>query len=173
MNSAINRDRGQLGGNYRGLETEQRGIRQQERSEARANGGFLPSQQQQQINGEENGLHQQIRQDYTGAGNAFGTGYGRGGGFGGGGYGQGGNFAMNHPRRAEVLGRDNNLNNAINADRGQLGGNYNALKADDRSIRQQERFDAQANGGYITGQQRQQLNQEENQLCQQVNQDYR
>jgi hypothetical protein len=116
------------------------------------------------LNGEENTLHSQVKQDYTGQGNAFGTGYGRGGG--------GGSFAQNHPRRAEVLGRDNNLNNSINADRGQLGGNYQALKTDDRSIRQQEQQDAHANGGYITSTQKQQLNQEENQLRQQVGQDF-
>ncbi|HEY9758413.1 MAG TPA: hypothetical protein V6C97_24820 [Oculatellaceae cyanobacterium] len=161
MNNAINRDRGRLGGNYGALESEQHGIRQQEQADARANGGYITKQQQQQLNSEENTLHSQVAQDYTGKGSAFGTGYGRGG-----------TFAQNHPRRAEVLGRDNNLNNAINSDRGQLGGNYNALKTDDRSIRQQEQADARANGGYITSTQQQQLNQEENQLRQQVGQDY-
>ena len=202
LNNSINRDRGQLGGNYGALKTEQRGIRQQEQQDARADGGHITRQQQQQLNGEENILHSQVKQDYTGQGSAFGTGYGRGGGrpgggfgggqpggggvgYGGGGWGGGGqpgggwgggggggSFAQNHPRRAEVLGRDNNLNNAINADRGQLGGNYQALKTDDRSIRQQEQQDAHANGGYITSTQKQQLNQEENQLRQQVGQDF-
>jgi hypothetical protein len=162
LNNAINRDRGRLGGNYGVLRTEQQGIRQQEQADARANGGYITQQQKQQLNGEENTLRSQVNQDYTGRGSAFGTGYGRGG-----------NFATNHPRRAEVLGRDNNLNNSINADRGQLGGNYSALKTDDRSIRQQEQADARANGGYITSQQKVQLNQEENQLRQQVNQDFR
>lgn len=168
MNRAINRDRGRLGGNYGGLEAEQRGIRRQEQADARANGGYITRQQQSQLNGEENTLRSQIRQDYTGRGSAFGTGYGRGGG----GYGQGSQFAYNHPRRAEVLGRDNSLNRDINQDRGQLGGNYTALKDDDRSIRQQEQADARANGGYITGLQQRQLNQEENQLRQQIGQDY-
>lgn len=216
LNNAINRDRGQLGGNYGALKTEQRGIRQQEQQDARADGGHITQQQQQQLNGEENTLRSQVRQDYTGQGSAFGRGYGRGGGAGaggwgggrpgggqpgggfgggnpgggvgygggnsggsgqpgggwGGGGGGGGTFAQKHPRRAEVLGRDNNLNNAINQDRGQLGGNYQALKTDDRSIRQQEQADARANGGYITGTQKQQLNQEENQLRQQIGQDY-
>jgi hypothetical protein len=200
LNNAINRDRGRLGGNYGALKTEQRDIRQQEQQDAHANGGYITHQQQQQLNGEENTLRSQVRQDYTGQGSAFGTGYGRGGGYGGGrpgggfgggqpggfggggqpgggfggggiGYG-GGSFAQNHPRRAEVLGRDNNLNNSINADRGQLGGNYQALKTDDRSIRQQEQQDAGANGGYITRTQKQQLNQEENQLRQQIGQDF-
>jgi hypothetical protein len=195
LNGAINRDRGRLGGNYGALETEQSGIRQQEQLDARANGGYITGQQKQQLNGEENELRSQVKQDYTGQGSAFGTGYGRGGGAGGwgggrpgggggvgygggqpgGGFGGGGGgtFAQNHPRRAEVLGRDNNLNNSINQDRGQLGGNYQALKTDDRSIRQQEQADARANGGYITGTQKQQLNQEENQLRQQIGQDFR
>jgi hypothetical protein len=161
LNNAINRDRGRLGGNYGALRTEQSGIRQQEQADARANGGYITRQQKQQLNGEENTLRSQVQQDYTGRGSAFGTGFGRGG-----------QFAQNHPRRAEVLGRDNNLNNAINQDRGQLGGNYTALKTDDRSIRQQEQADARANGGYITSTQKQQLNQEENQLRQQIGQDY-
>jgi hypothetical protein len=178
LNNAINRDHGQLGGNYGALKTEDRGIRQQERQDARADGGHITRQQQQQLNGEENTLRSQVNQDYTGKGSAFGTGYGRGGGAGGygggqpGGGGGGGTFAQNHPRRAEVLGRDNNLNNAISQDRGQLGGNYQALKTDDRSIRQQEQSDARANGGYITSLQKQQLNQEENQLHQQIGQDF-
>ncbi|MDR3617076.1 MAG: hypothetical protein P4L53_26200 [Candidatus Obscuribacterales bacterium] len=172
LGGAINRDRGQLGGNYNGLKTEQRGIRQQEQADARANGGFITSQQKQQLNGEENTLRSQVSQDYTGQGGALGTGYGRGGNGGWGGHAGGGNFAQNHPRRAEVLGRDNNLNNSINQDRGQLGGNYSALKTDDRSIRQQEQADSRANGGYITQQQKQQLNGEENQLRQQIGQDY-
>jgi hypothetical protein len=210
LNNAINRDRGQLGGNYGALKTEQHGIRQQEQQDAHANGGYITHQQQQQLNGEENTLRSQVKQDYTGRGSAFGTGYGRGGGAGGwggghpgggfgggqpgggggigygggggqpgggfggggGGFGGGGSSAQNHPRRAEVLARDNNLNNSINQDRGQLGGNYQALKTDDRSIRQQEQQDAHANGGYITSTQKQQLNQEENQLRQQIGQDF-
>jgi hypothetical protein len=82
-------------------------------------------------------------------------------------------FDRNHPRRAEVLRRDSRLNNKINRDRGDLGGNYGALKSDDASIRQQEQSDAKANGGYITPLQQQQLNQEENQLTKQIRQDDR
>ena len=42
-----------------------------------------------------------------------------------------GNFAQNHPRRAEVLGRDNRLNNQINNDQGHLNGQYGRLKSED------------------------------------------
>ncbi len=183
MNYAINRDKGQLGGNYSSLENQQRRIRQQEQADARANGGHITAQEQRQLNGEERSLRNQVSQDYTGQGSAFGGGQGRGEGFGpnsgfggNGGLGRGGyhfgdKFEDNHPRRSEVLGRDNSLNSAINRNRGDLGGNYNTLKTEDRSIRQQEQADARANGGYITTQQQQALNQEENQLRQQVTQD--
>ncbi len=33
------------------------------------------------------------------------------------------NFRQNHPRRAEVLGRDNRMKRAIKRHRGKLGGN--------------------------------------------------
>lgn len=157
LNGDINRDAGRLGGNYSALKTEDQGIRRQEQADAAAHGGHITRQEQQQLNGEENTLRSQISQDYTGKGSGLGG---------------GSTFAQKHPRRAEVLGRDGNLNNMINQDKGQLGGNYSALKTDDRSIRTQEQQDARANGGYITRQQQQQLNQEENQLKQQVSQDY-
>ena len=82
-------------------------------------------------------------------------------------------FATNHPRRAEVLGRDRALNRTLFSDRGHLGGNFGSLRQQDRSIRQQAQADAKANGGYITSAQKQQLNQQENGLRQQMNQDYR
>jgi hypothetical protein len=199
VNNNLNYDRGQLGGNYGTLRAEQNGIQQQAQAEARANGGYLTGQQQGQIRAEENGVRQQMSQDYQGQGGAFGHGRHNGGGnfnggaggFGGGAYGNNGygnsgfnqsgfgngmgfgngNFATNHPGRAEVLGRDNNINRELNADRGQLGGNYQGLKAEDRAIKQQERSESRANGGYLTGSQQQQLNQEENMLQNQVRQD--
>lgn len=82
-----------------------------------------------------------------------------------------GNFAENHPRRAQVLGRDSRLNGRINANKGNLGGNYKALKSEDRSIHQQERADKNANGGFITKSQQKQLNSEENGLYKQIQQD--
>ncbi|HEY9676677.1 MAG TPA: hypothetical protein V6C76_01650 [Drouetiella sp.] len=85
----------------------------------------------------------------------------------------GGNFATNHPRRAEVLGRDNGLNQEINADRGNLSGNYRHLEHEDQAIRNQEQADARANGGFITQGQQNQLNREENRVQNQINRDYR
>jgi hypothetical protein len=84
-----------------------------------------------------------------------------------------GTFAQNHPRRAEVLRRDNRLNNKINADKGYLGGHYAQLEREDAGIRRQEQRDARINGGYITQGQQRQLNREENNLNRQINWDNR
>jgi hypothetical protein len=83
-----------------------------------------------------------------------------------------GNFRQNHPRRAEVLGRDRNLNQRINNDKGQLGGHYGQLKNEDRSIRRQEQRDARINGGFITKGQKAHLNKEENRVNRQIQRDH-
>ena len=90
-----------------------------------------------------------------------------------GGFPGGGNFAQNHPRRAEVLGRDANLNNQVQADRGDLSGHYNQLNREDSAIRRQEQADARFNGGYITPGEQKQLNREENHVQNQINRDLR
>ena len=82
-----------------------------------------------------------------------------------------GRFAENHPRRAEVNHRDNNLNNRLNANRGNLGGHYNQLRHEDQSIRRQQRRDARANGGYITKGEQHKLNREENGVNRQIRRD--
>jgi hypothetical protein len=85
----------------------------------------------------------------------------------------GGHFAANHPRRAEVLGRDNFQRGELRADRGKLGGHYGQLMHEDRSIHRQEQRDARINGGFITRGQQNQLNREENRVQNQTNRDYR
>ncbi len=40
-----------------------------------------------------------------------------------------GNFANNHPRRAQVLGRDGSLNRRMNRNEGNLGGALQSTKA--------------------------------------------
>jgi len=82
-----------------------------------------------------------------------------------------GKFAQNHPRRAEVLHRDNHLNNRLNKNYGNLGGHYGQLKNQDQRIHQQERRDKNINGGYITKGQKQQLNKEENHVNREIKQD--
>jgi hypothetical protein len=80
-------------------------------------------------------------------------------------------FDTRHPRRSEVLDRTGNLNQRINANRGNLDGHYYQLKRADASIRRQEQRDARINGGYITKGQQQQLNHEENRLNNQIKRD--
>lgn len=82
-------------------------------------------------------------------------------------------FRENHPRRVEVLNRDQNLRNDIRQDRGNLGGHYNNLMAQDRRIQRQEQRDARRNGGMITNQEQRRLNREENRLHRNINRDYR
>jgi hypothetical protein len=83
----------------------------------------------------------------------------------------GGYWGAKHPRRAEVLGRDNRLNQRIMANRGNLDGHYRQLMREDRSIRAQEQADARFNGGYITKGEQHQLNREENRLNRQIQRD--
>jgi hypothetical protein len=80
-------------------------------------------------------------------------------------------FDANHPRRAEVLGRTNNLNNRINNNRGNLNGHYGQLKHEDNKIRKQEQRMARNNGGYITHGQQAKLNREENHVNNQIKRD--
>ena len=82
-----------------------------------------------------------------------------------------GRFERNHPRRAEVLGRDRNLRQVIRSDRGNLHGQYGNLMAQDRRIQRQERRDARMNGGRLTGQEDRRLNREENRLHREIRRD--
>jgi hypothetical protein len=77
----------------------------------------------------------------------------------------GGNFAKEHPRRNEVNTRVDDQRERIN--QGLKNGTLDKqqaqqLRANDRAIKQQEHADVKANGGYLTGAQQKQINQEEN-----------
>ena len=77
----------------------------------------------------------------------------------------GGKFAVEHPRRNEVNTRVNNQRERI--DQGLKNGTLDKqqaqqLRANDRAIKQQEHADVKANGGYLTGGEQKQINQEEN-----------
>jgi hypothetical protein len=148
INRRINNNYGHLGGNYGHLERQDNQIRSQEQRDARQNGGYITRGQQGQLNREENSLSRETFYDN-----------------------KNNQFVQNHPRRSEVMSRDSNLNYNINKDEGHLGGNYSTLESEDRSIAQQQRADAAQNGGYITKQEQQQLNSEENSLRNQVRQD--
>src|SRR5579885_557152 len=151
LNNMINQDRGDLNGHYNQLKSEDASIRRQEQRDAAMNGGHLTRGEYNQLNREENGLGRQISRDNYGAGNA--------------------QFQQNHPWRSEVLGRDANLNNQINQDRGDLNGHYGQLKSEDRSIQLQEQRDAAMNGGHLTRGEYNQLNREENGLSRQISRD--
>ena len=64
INRQINRDKGDLGGNYKSLKSQDRAIRRQTRADFRANGGHLTRQEKTQLNQEENGLRNEVHQDY-------------------------------------------------------------------------------------------------------------
>jgi hypothetical protein len=76
-----------------------------------------------------------------------------------------------HPRRAEVNARLNNQNARINDERREGGitaGQARALHAQDRFIRQEERFMARQNGGHITRSEQRSLNQQENAVSREI-----
>jgi hypothetical protein len=83
-----------------------------------------------------------------------------------------GTFAQKHPRRAQVLHRDNREQARINADKGHLGGRYSQLSKEDNHIRRQEQREAAPNGGHITRGEQHQLNREENHLNNQIRRDH-
>jgi hypothetical protein len=147
----MNKNYGDLSGHYNQLQKQDAAIRAQTRADMQANGGHLTKAEQKQINGEENALHSEINADKGPPPKT--------------------RFEENHPRRAEVLHRDNRIGGSLNADAGKLGGNYGSLKTQQQSIRQQEQADAKANGGYITKTQQGQLNAEENQLNHEIKAD--
>ncbi|HEY9714488.1 MAG TPA: hypothetical protein V6C72_13560 [Chroococcales cyanobacterium] len=153
LNQQLQNDRGNLGGNYGRLEHEDQRIRAQEQRDAHMNGGYITQGQQAQLNHEESRMQMQMNQDYRGAANP-------------------GSFASRHPRRSQVLGDDRSLNQQINSDRGQLNGHYGQLANEDQRIRAQEQRDARQNGGYITTQQQQHLDNEETRLQNQINRDH-
>jgi hypothetical protein len=73
-------------------------------------------------------------------------------------------FAQKHPRRAQVIRRDNRDTRANNRAlrNGKISGSQDRkLDREDRSIRRQERRDARNNGGHITKAEQRHLNREE------------
>jgi hypothetical protein len=78
---------------------------------------------------------------------------------------------QSHPRRAEVNGRLANQNARINEERreGEITrGQARALHAQDRFIRNEERFMARQNGGHITRAEQRSLNQQENAVSREI-----
>jgi|SRR5579862_3636133 len=152
LSHQMNKDYGHLSGHYNQLQHQDATIRKQTQRDMQRNGGYLTSGEQRHLNGEENTVRSEIGADKGAPPRT--------------------QFEQDHPRRAEVLHRDNRIGGSLNADAGKLGGNFVPLKEQQGSIRQQERTDAAANGGYITKAQAGQLNAEENQLNQQIRADH-
>ena len=63
LNREVQADKGDLSGHYGQLRREDRAIRHQEQSDARANGGYITAREQAQLNREENHVQRQINRD--------------------------------------------------------------------------------------------------------------
>ncbi|MBS2007117.1 MAG: hypothetical protein JST01_08750 [Cyanobacteria bacterium SZAS TMP-1] len=79
----------------------------------------------------------------------------------------------NHPRKQEVLRRDNQIKKEINCNKGNLNGHFGQLKAEDKAIKRQEQRDFRKNGGFLARGQQIKLNREENKVQRQINRDER
>ncbi|CAN0365818.1 unnamed protein product [Phaeothamnion confervicola] len=76
-------------------------------------------------------------------------------------------FDKNHPRRAEVIHRENrelNKNKAAYQNGSITKGQERRLNREDHAIRREERRDARRNGGYITKAQQARMNRQENRV---------
>ncbi len=80
-------------------------------------------------------------------------------------------FEHRHPRRDQVLDRTQRQNHRITHEvrEGDLThAQAHTLRLDDRSVRQQQRADARANGGYITRREQKNLNRKLNASSQRI-----
>jgi len=152
VNSRISSSYGDLGGQYGKLQGRSNQIQSQMRSDVAANGGYLTKAEEGQFNREYSALGQKVSADQ-----ALGA--------------PSGQFMQNHPRQAQVLNSAAGMNQTLSNDYGNLGGHYSGLEQRDNAIRATDRRDAQANGGYLTQQQQQQLDNREANLQNSINQD--
>jgi hypothetical protein len=152
LNTRMSGSYGQLGGHYQQLQGESNALQSQERQTALANGGHLTRSQQAQFNQQTSALGQQVSADQAQGAPS-------------------GQWMQNHPRRAQVLNGSAGLNQQLSNDYGSLGGNYVGLEHRDNNIRASAMKQAQANGGYLTTQQQQQLDNRESNLQNSINQD--
>ncbi|MBI3551773.1 MAG: hypothetical protein HY077_04585 [Elusimicrobia bacterium] len=78
-----------------------------------------------------------------------------------------GNFKKEHPRRAEVIHRENKDKRKFDRAEGKgkiTGRQEKKLDREENRIRRQERAEAKANGGHITKGEKRQLNREEHRV---------
>jgi CRISPR/Cas system-associated endoribonuclease Cas2 len=130
------------------LHHEDHQIRQEERDMASQNGGHITKSEQKVLNQQENAVSKQINKDES-------------------------QWAKNHPRRDQVNDRLENQNKRINQEvkEGDLTqGQAAKLHHEDNQILQEERDMASQNGGHITKQEQNVLNQQENGVSKQIGQ---
>jgi len=152
LNTRMSGSFGRLGGQYQKLQGESNQIQSQSRADALANGGHLTRAEQRQFNGDYSQLGKQVSADQ-----ALGA--------------PSGQWEQNHPRRAQVLNSAAGINQSLSNDYGNLGGHYVGLEQRDNRIRAASMSEAKANGGYLTPQQQQQLDNRESNLQNSINQD--
>ncbi len=83
-------------------------------------------------------------------------------------------FKKRHPRRAEVNGRMKNQQKRIGEgiENGKINpGEAQKLEGEEKAIKQEERADVKANGGYLTKKEQRKLNKEENGVSKEIYED--
>jgi len=150
LNSRMSGSYGSLGGHYQGLQSQSNSLQSQMRQDAAANGGRLTRGEQRQFNQQYSALGQQVSADQAEGAPS-------------------GQWMQAHPRRAQVLNGAAGMNQTLSNDYGNLGGHYVGLEHRDNNIRAQSMQEAKANGGYLTQQQQQQLDNRENNLQNSIN----
>lgn len=133
-------------GQARKLDREDQAVKAQEQRQAAADGGHITKAEQAQDNREMNKIAEQ-RKDMEQK-----------------------DFAKEHPRRAEVLGRANhqeNVNNSAAVDGKLTDGQARKLDREDQAVKRQEQRQAAADGGHITKAEQAKDNREMNQIAEQ------
>jgi hypothetical protein len=152
LNTRMSSSYGQLGGHYQNLQGQSNQIQSQMHADAQANGGRLTRAEQGQFNSQYGALGQQVSADQAQGAPS-------------------GQWMQNHPRRAQVLNGAAGANQTLSNNYGNLGGHYVGLEQRDNNIRSSAMSQAQANGGYLTQQQQQQLNNRQTNLNNAISQD--
>jgi len=84
------------------------------------------------------------------------------------------NFQKEHPRRTQVLKREDRQHNQVNKAERNKKLTYqqgSKIKGEEHAIRKQEQAEAKANGGHITKDEQKQLNKEENKVEREIKRD--
>ncbi|MBI3554392.1 MAG: hypothetical protein HY077_17990 [Elusimicrobia bacterium] len=145
------------------IKAEEQGIRRQEQAEAKANGGRITKAEQKQLNREETKVGREINRDERKDAAKIKPEDRKA-------------FEENHPRRTEVLKREDKQVKQVDhalTDKKLTYQQGSKIRTEERGIRRQEQAEAKANGGYITKDQQKQLNKEENKVEGEIKRDER